>query len=485
MSIAVLYKGELIFAQGFGKRNEQGDPFDTMTLAQIGSITKSFTAIAIGEMVAEGKLDWEKTPVNKYLPEFELDDVTMTSQLTLVDMLSHRTGIPNIDLAFYRSKESRLDTIKRMKNVKAPSKLSSKTDYMNSMYAVAGEAAARVEGISYEEVVREKVIHPLGLTHTGFSVKEMKSRGNHAMPLFAETLKDAQEGIFTTEPQDETYATLAPGVDIYSNVLDLVKYGRVILKGGVLDGKQVLNKDSIQQTLTPQSIMEMPRRGPEFPPMLTYGLGWFQDSYKGHATYHHIGGVGGFSSSLVMFPDDDLVIAQLSNIMRTSLHSPIEYFIADNLFGLAKTQDWIMDRALKETQESYERLGQDLAGVGRIPERIPNKPPTHPLQEYAGVYTHPVFGDMLVRVESSQKKKKEDDDEARKEYLSFKLFGIGNSMEHHHYELFVMRVHDVSFRKIALASFQTGADGTVDSLLLDLFGQFEFKKKDRAEVQSV
>ncbi|KAF9947601.1 hypothetical protein BGZ70_002604 [Mortierella alpina] len=476
MSIAVLYKGELIFAQGFGKRNEHGDPFDAMTLAQIGSITKSFTATAIGEMVAEGKLDWDKTPVNKYLPEFELDDFGMTSQLTFVDMLSHRTGIPNIDLAFYRSKESRLDIIKRMKNVKAPSKLGSKADYMNSMYAVAGEAAARVAGSSYEDIVREKVIRPLGLTHTGFSVKEMKSRSNnHAMPLFAETLKDAQKGVFITEPQDEVYATMAPGVDIYSNVLDLVKYGRVILKGGELDGQQVLNMASIQQTLTPQSIMEIPRRGPEFPPMLTYGLGWFQDSYKGHASYHHIGGVGGSSSSLVLFPDDDLVIAQLSNLLRTSLHNPIEYFIADQLFGLAKTQDWIMDRALKETQETYERLEKDLAGINRIPERVPNKPLTHPLQEYAGIYTHSVFGDMLVRLENSTKEKQEEH-EKREEYLSFELFGISNRMEHHHYEVFVMKFHDVSFKKIALASFRTGADGSVDSLLLDLFGQFEFKK---------
>ncbi|KAF9576219.1 hypothetical protein EC968_009778 [Mortierella alpina] len=477
MSIAVLYKGELIFAQGFGKRNEQGDPFDTMTLAQVGSITKSFTATAIGEMVAEGKLDWDKTPVNKYLPEFELDDVTMTSQLTLVDMLSHRTGIPNIDLAFYGSKDSRLDIIKRMKNVKAPTKLGSKADYMNSMYAVAGEAAARVEGISYEDIVREKVIGPLGLTHTGFSVKEMKSRTNHAMPLFAKTLKNAQEGVFTTEPQDETYATLAPGVDIYSNVLDLVKYGRVILKGGMLDGKQVLNRDSIRQTLTPHSIMEIPRRDPEFPPMLTYGLGWFQDSYKGHATYHHIGGVGGFSSSLVLFPDEDLVIAQLSNILRSSLHSPLEYFIADSLFNLAKTQDWITDVAFKAAQVSYERLKDDLAGTGRIPDRIPNKPPTHSLQEYAGVYNHPVFGAMLVRLECGKKGEGEEDEEdARKEYLSFKLFAICNSMKHHHYEVFVMKIHDVSFRKTALVSFRTGADGAVDSLLLDLFGQYEFKK---------
>ncbi|KAF9944498.1 hypothetical protein BGZ70_004591, partial [Mortierella alpina] len=91
LSVAVLYKGEIIFAEGFGKRNAQGDEYKASTLQPIGSVTKSFTAAAIGEMVAEGKLDWDTTPVNKYLPEFQYKDPVLTSQLTFIDLLSHRT----------------------------------------------------------------------------------------------------------------------------------------------------------------------------------------------------------------------------------------------------------------------------------------------------------------------------------------------------------------------------------------------------------
>ncbi|KAF9350434.1 hypothetical protein BGX26_011398, partial [Mortierella sp. AD094] len=91
MSVAILYKGEIIYAKGFGRRNESGDPFTEETVMPIASVTKAFTSTAIGELVAEGKMDWDKTPVSKYLPEFELQDPVLTSQLTMVDLLSHRT----------------------------------------------------------------------------------------------------------------------------------------------------------------------------------------------------------------------------------------------------------------------------------------------------------------------------------------------------------------------------------------------------------
>ncbi|KAG0069825.1 hypothetical protein BGZ90_000072, partial [Linnemannia elongata] len=98
MSVAVMYKGEVIFAEGFGKRNEH-QPFTTrytpqrhlVTISPIGSLTKAITSTAIGELVAEGKMDWNETPVNKYLPEFELKNPVLTSQLTMADLLSHRT----------------------------------------------------------------------------------------------------------------------------------------------------------------------------------------------------------------------------------------------------------------------------------------------------------------------------------------------------------------------------------------------------------
>ncbi|KAF9585479.1 hypothetical protein BGW38_002195 [Lunasporangiospora selenospora] len=287
MSVAIYHKGEIVYAEGFGKRNAKGDPFTPETLMPIASVTKAFTATAIGEMVAEGKLDWDTTSVSKYLPEFELKDPLLTSQLTFADLLSHRTGLPSIDMIWFRATESRRDLIKRLRYLDVSSKLKATNLYNNGMYAVAGEAASNVAGVPYEELVTTKVLKPLGLHNSGFSPKEMRKNPNHAMPFRAQSWEEAQRGEFVEGYLDEIYMADAPAGDMYSNVLDLLRWGRTIMNYGMIDGKQVLNKKSIEETLTPHSIFGGQTRDPEFAPALLYGLGWMLDSYKGQVLYRH------------------------------------------------------------------------------------------------------------------------------------------------------------------------------------------------------
>ncbi|KAF8936851.1 beta-lactamase/transpeptidase-like protein [Dissophora ornata] len=472
MSIAVLYKGDLIFAEGFGKRNEY-DAFTAETLSPIGSLTKAFTATAIGELVAEGKMDWDNTPVSKYLPEFELKDPVLTSQLTLVDLLSHRTGLPDdVDLAFYKCTASRRDIIKRLRHVNMPSKLGSKTRYLNAMYAVAGEAAANIEGTSYEDVVREKVIKPLGLTNTGFSPVEMQKRSpNHAMPFSAASFEDAQKGVFKMEEHDEIYMAFAPSGDMYSNVLDVVRWGKAVMNTGELDGKQILNKESVQETLAGHTIdMEGRTRSRDFAPVTTYGLGWELDSYKGQTFYRHSGNVNGFSAHLIIFPDADLVIAQQFNLLHMDLAPNLSYHIADELLDLPKTQDWIFDVAVRETKAMYE--GNAKSSKGNLPERIPGKLATHSLQAYVGQYTHPVLGDLLVWLENEKGEEKK---------LMFKIWGLSNELEHYHFDAFVIDLSHVAFKMKGLATFQTGQDGKIGTVLVDVVDGGEFKRKHTSE----
>ncbi|CAO3566623.1 unnamed protein product [Mortierella alpina] len=474
MSVAVLHKGELIFAEGFGKRNEQGDPFEPVTLCPIGSQTKSFTAAAIGELVAEGKLDWDTTPVNKYLPEFELKDPTLTSQLTFIDLLSHRLAVDNCaEAAFYRCTESRPEIVQRLKHADLKSKLGTKVNYSNMMYTVAGEAAARVAGMSYEDVVREKVIRPLGLNNTGFSQTEMRDQSpNHAMPFSVRSFEDAQKGDFKAEKMDEVYMTYAPAGDMYSNVLDLVKWGRVVIKGGELDGNQVLNKKSIQETLKPQTIMQGGRRGPEYAPMVNYGLGWCIDSYKGRANHRHGGIVWGYSCGLTIFPDDDLVVAVLSNLVHNGLTHYLQFHIADEVLDLPKTRSWIPDLAIQGTKGYYEQVAKGSAGEGKVPDVMLNRPPTHPLASYVGEYLHSLYGAVSVTMDDSGVEGKQGLD-----CLSFSGFGFNATMKHHHFDLFLMTLSDPSGTNLALATFRIGADGKVESVVVDYEGKSEFRKQ--------
>ncbi|KAF9360633.1 hypothetical protein BGX26_008471, partial [Mortierella sp. AD094] len=446
------------------------------TLSPIGSLTKAFTATAIGEMVAEGKMDWDKTPVNKYLPEFELKDPVLTSQLTLADLLSHRTALPNmVEQGWVRTEVARKELIKRLKYVEMPSKLDSMMQYNNVMYAVAGEAAANIAGIPYEDVVREKVLKPLGLTNTGFSPTEMKKRTtNHAMPYNASLYEEARNGLFQQKALEESYMTFAPAGDMYSNVLDLVRWGRVAMKNGELDGKQILNKESVQETLTARTIVSARRRvdRPEFAPVVTYGLGWVMDSYKGHNFYWHNGGLPWFTSDLIMFPDEDLVIAQLFNVQISVLAQNLARHIADELLDLPRTKDWVFVEAVEQTKTSYEERAKKIAGV--LPKHIPNKPATHPKQAYVGEYSNPVYGEIYILPGC--------DESGEEESLFFELWGCKGELEHYHFDAFVAKL-DYWAEGTGLVTFQTGGEGKVLSLITNfslLSSQTEFKRKNNA-----
>ncbi|KAF9352064.1 hypothetical protein BGX26_010043 [Mortierella sp. AD094] len=466
MSVAILHKGKLVFAEGFGKRNDY-DPFTPETLMPIASLTKAFTAAAVGELVGEGKVDWDSTPVSKYLPEFELQDPTYTSQLTFQDLLSHRTGFPQADLAFFWNTESRRDLIKRLKSIKSGSKLTSYVLYNNVMYGVAGEAAGNVAGLSYEDVVREKVIKPLGLNNTGFNVEEMSQFSNYALPYEAASFEDAQIGKFRQLPLDNLATACAPSGDIYSNVFDLVRWGQAIMHYGEQDGKQILNRESVVEMLSGQSIYEKRRRTPDFGPVSAYGLGWTLDSYKGNIIYHHGGHNPGFISKLTLFPDSELVIAHLVNIETGMFPAYSAYHIADELLGLPKTQDWI-EETIKETRESFDSIAKDAEGD--FPKRIENKPSTRELSELAGVYSNPLYGDLFIRLERGDEGKEE---------LSIKLRVFEGKLEHYHYDSFKAVMRHSTFVLPQLVTFVTGADGEISGFHTEFLDRLEeFKRKD-------
>ncbi|KAF9427765.1 hypothetical protein BGZ76_002201 [Entomortierella beljakovae] len=453
MSIAVLHKGKLVFAEGFGKRNAK-DPFTVDTLSQIASVTKAFTATAIGELVGEGKMDWDVTPVSKYLPEFELQDPTFTSQITIQDMLAHRTGFPMANIPWFSSDEPRRELVKKMKYIETGSKLSPFVLYNNAMYAIAGEAAANVEGVPFEELVHNKVLSPLGLNNSGFTSKEMSKHRNYALPHSADSFKDAQNGKFNSLPLSNIATAASPAGDMYSNVLDLVRWGESIMHYGKQDGRQVLNKDSVEEMLSGQSIFTKTRRTSDFAPIKGYGMGWMLDTYKGNILYHHSGHIDGFVSHLALFPDSELVVAHLANIMTSGAPMYSAFYFADELLGLPISDDW-MKQSVDLTRDDFDAIAENIKG--NFPPRIKGKPPTHKPNELIGKYSHPAYGDINVYLGE------DTDDEL---LIRFKVYE--GRLEHFHYDSFrtVMRYSATIISE--LVTFETGEDGAVAGLHINL-----------------
>ncbi|KAF9135331.1 hypothetical protein BGW39_003438 [Mortierella sp. 14UC] len=455
MAVAVLHKNELVFAEGFGKRNKK-DPYTVETVQPIGSVTKAMTATAIGELVAEGKVDWDTTPVTKYLPEFKFKDPILTSQLTFVDLLSHRTGMPNVMINWHIG-ESRRDLIKRLRYMDGiPRKLGVTAQYNNIMYAVAGEAAAKVAGTSYEDLVLNKVIRPLGLKNTGFSQPTMRKLhpDNYAMPHEALSYEQAEKGEFKTIPLEETYLTYAPAGDAYSNVLDLTRWGKVVMELGKVDGKQVLNDTAIEETLKAHTIMYNGRRGPANGAALTYGMGWMQDSYKGAVFYRHDGALSGYTSDLIVYPDHDLVIASVSNIVGIyQIANYLPKIISETLLDLPKDSssniDWIEEIAVPQVKAYYAATAELAQGF--LPPKVPNKPATfaNNLRAYAGEYSDPQFGTVTIGLETQST----NSSTGAKEVLTFKYSVFNSTLEHYHYDAFVATLENPMVRTKALITF--------------------------------
>ncbi|KAG0041959.1 hypothetical protein BGZ83_001074 [Gryganskiella cystojenkinii] len=481
LSVAALHHGKVIYDKGFGKRNNRGDPVTAETLMAIGSMTKAMTAAMIGELVAEGKLDWDRTPVSEYVPEAQFGPV-LTSELTLSDYLSHRTGLPHDDTPWSNTTETRAQVFRRLKHLNLPEKLSTKLQYSNIGYAIAGEAAANVAKIPYERLVRNKIFRPLGLTHTGFSPIEMGRRPNHARPFYADTLKDAQAGNFHQGFFDTLIELDAAAGDIYSNVYDLVRWGSTIMHYGKLEGKQILNKTSVEELLSARTIVRDKKTIPELSPVTTYGMGWFIDSYKGQAVYYHAGNTLGFSSMIVLFPDSDLVITVLSNVVAAQLANTIPYYLADEILSLPRTIDWLGKETM-DTTETFFKLKAEGESDIRLPPRLKNKPAAHAIETYVGEYAHPLFtGNVKITLASNEGNLDADGFEQKGKQLHFLFNTFASKMEHYHYETFTYLFDLWSVKTKLPLTFITGQDGQVEALQLTyLEDKWTFKKQQAAK----
>ncbi|KAG0094590.1 hypothetical protein BGZ93_007027 [Podila epicladia] len=426
MSVAIMHKGKLIFAEGFGKRNKH-DPFTPETHSMLGSVTKAFTATTVGELVAEGKMDWDTTPVNTYLPEFETIDPILTSQLTMQDLLSHRTTFPNIDAPWVWGTKPRREFIKRIRHVETKSKLGVAMNYNNVMYAVAGEAAANVAGVTLEQLVHDKVFKPLGLSNTGFSMAEMTKNKNFAMPNYAASYEDAVAGRFIETPLDAPAKMIAAAGDMYATVLDL---------------------EGIAATLTAHTIYNPALRDPDFGLSVQYGMGWFLKAYKGNNFYEHSGSTSGYISDIAVFPNAELVVAVLTNSHMSAVPAFLYNHVADELLGLRKSQDWLAVTAVEMTKKAYARRAME--GKDTFPKQIPSKPLSHELSAYAGDYFHPGYGPTTVRLEGGQ--------------LHMTLEAFEGVLTHYHFDTFTTVLSHTEERFNVLVTFNTGADAKVASV---------------------
>ncbi|KAG0255737.1 hypothetical protein DFQ27_006089 [Actinomortierella ambigua] len=273
------------------------------------------------------------------------------------------------------------------------------------------------------------------MTSSGFSIKTLLTRPNHAVPFRSKSFEAAQRGEVELHYLDTRTAPDAPADDIFSNVIDMAKWAKVMLRQGTLNGKQVLHKETVDAV----TKGHIPRRNG------TYGLRWLNDSFKRHRMVHHNGGYTGYVSDLTLFPDDDLAVIALSNTEASYITDILRYYLADYILDLPKTKDWLFEN-LVELDRSFYKASTDEAGEWFFPPQVKNKPPTRKLEDFTGDWTHP-YGTPFSVFPS------------RKGKLDFRVMDSEGALEHYHYDLFRVRMFAQGNPVPALLTFITGSDG--------------------------
>jgi len=171
VGVGIVKNGKLVFAKGYGYRDYgKKTPITANTLFQIASNTKLFTATAIGLLVNEGKLDWDK-PIKTFVPSVQFYNNELNNTITVRDMLSHRTGVTRHDLIWYKSDFNRTELFDKLKYLEPVQPLRQGFLYNNLMYAASGHIINLVEGKTWESYVQEKILNPLKMKNTFFSIR--------------------------------------------------------------------------------------------------------------------------------------------------------------------------------------------------------------------------------------------------------------------------------------------------------------------------
>ena len=456
MAVAIVKDDKIVFAKGFGVRKAgETTPVDEKTIFAIGSSSKAFTSAALATLVDEGKIKWDDR-VSKYLPEFETYDPYVTRELTIRDLLTHRSGLERGDMLWYGTENSRDEILRRTRYIRPTWSLRSYFGYQNLMYLAAGQVVARVTGKSWDDVVAEKIFTPLGMTSSGTSIKTFKNGDNIASPHGK--ISDKVQAIAWRNVDN-----IGPAGSINSNVVDMAQWIRLQMGKGTYEKKKVFSAATTNEMHMPQTVMRLEGPYAIFYPQahfLNYGMGWFLSDYRGKKLVEHGGAIDGMRAAVAMIPEENLGVVILTNMNGSLIPLPIMYRIFDAYLG-APEKDWSAD--MRKQLKPLEDQGAAAAKRAEA-ERVTGTRPSLDLPSYVGTYKNDLYGDVKVT------------DESGKLRVSFGP-AFQSVLEHWHYDTF-RATFVTSGESKSFLSFALNAQGKVDTLTLNMPGltAYPFKR---------
>ncbi|MEO8780282.1 MAG: serine hydrolase [Rhodanobacter sp.] len=395
MAVAVVKDGKVVLAKGYGVR-ELGKPdkVDADTLFDIGSNTKSFTAAALGTLVSAGKLDWD-AHVADHISDFRLRSPYVTQELTLRDLLTHRSGY--CDPAMWYSSDAS-DVIRRMRYQKPDYAFRAHFCYNNVMFLTAARFIPAVTGESWDHYVAEHLFKPLAMTRTVTTDAEVAAASDVAAPHGMVDGKPAVIRRYWAHNMD----LMSPVGGINSSANDMSHWLLMLLADGNYAGKAVLDKAMVAAMETPQIPVPTDSGvGQEIKAWMpggdfySYGLGLLTNEYAGHKLVWHAGDIDGMASAMVMVPDQHLGIMVMTNMTESGSRFGVVMHILQQY--LQQPPDDVGATLFAQTQKAAAAAKLDDSKLTAT--RKPDSRPPLPLVEYTGNYADDYNGNASVTME--------------------------------------------------------------------------------------
>jgi CubicO group peptidase (beta-lactamase class C family) len=399
LSVAIVKDGKTVLAKGYGVRKLGNPaPVDENTLFGIGSNTKAFTTAALASLVDEGKLSWDDRAYER-LPGFQMYDPYVSHEMTIRDLLTHRSGmgLGEGDLLFWpHSTFTREDIIYRLRFMKPASSFRSRFAYDNLLYIAAGQIIPAVTGRSWEDYIRDRILLPLGMVTTNLSNAAFKPGDNYAWP---HSKLDGKLQVIDFINLDNA----GPAGSINSSVAEMAKWVKLQLNRGKFANSdaRLFSERQSREMWSAQTILPA-GEGPGPLAALSskfadYGLGWGLRDYHGRKLVGHTGGVAGFVSRMMLVPEENLGIVILTNAEEEGAFDSILFHLLDSYFGVSST-DWIA--AFKAAKDEREKAAAQVM-MEQSNARPAVAKPSLPLNEYAGVYNDAWYGPATIRLENA------------------------------------------------------------------------------------
>lgn len=393
MAVAVVYRGETVYAQGFGVKDvragdDEKNRVDTDTVFQLASLSKPLSSTVVAHQVGVNAIGWD-TPVVSKLPWFALSDPVVTQMVTVGDMLSHRSGLPDHagDMLEDIGHDRRYIMDRLRDQPLDPFRIS--YAYTNYGYTTGAEAVAASAGKPWDVLADDVLFDPLGMPSTSYRFADYESRADRAV---GHIHVDGQyEPLYVRDADPQ-----APAGGASSSVNDMTRWLAMVLANGKHGDKQIVEADALLPALTPQ-IVSSPASEPAMRSGF-YGFGFNVGTTSASRTeLSHSGAFElGAGTNFAILPSADVAIVALTNATPSGVPETLTAQFADLVqFGEVR-EDWygLYSGVFAQMEEPVGSL------VGK--PRPLNSAPAAPLATYVGTYANDYWGPARVTEQDGQ-----------------------------------------------------------------------------------